>query len=65
MGEKMNGERCSICNMTTIPIEVHGHIQCNQCGQNYSPCCQGETADESCKQTERTERREGNLQDTE
>ena len=57
----MSEEICSICNKVTIPVEVHGHIQCNNCGQNYSPCCQGETADEPSKQTEGTEGREGSV----
>lgn len=61
----MNEEICSICNRVTIPVEIHGHVQCNNCGQNYSPCCQGETADEPSKQTEGAEGREGSVQDTE
>ena len=35
-------EQCTICHQETVPVEVHGHIQCDKCGQNYSPCCQGE-----------------------
>ena len=58
-------EICSICNMMTTPVEIHGHIQCDQCGQNYSPCCQGETADEPCITTEGSEGRKGDLQSSE
>ena len=46
---------CAICHKETIPIEIHGHIQCNKCGQNYSPCCEGEVANGESKQTEGTE----------
>ena len=52
-------ERCSLCHQECVPIDVHGHTQCDRCGQNYNPCCQGEMANESSKQTEGTTRREG------
>ena len=55
-------EICSICHQETIPIEIHGHIQCNKCGQNYSPCCEGEVVNEQSKQAERTEGGEGSMQ---
>ena len=57
-------EICSLCLQETIPIEVHGHIQCEKCGGNYSPCCSGETHYEQGKQTEGTTRGEGDMQAT-
>ena len=55
---------CAICHKETIPIEIHGHIQCNKCGQNYSPCCEGEVANGESKQTEGTEGGERGMPDT-
>ena len=46
-------EICPLCNCPTEPIEVHGHIQCQICHGNYSPCCNGETND-SCTKLEET-----------
>ncbi len=43
-GVNMTTEKCSLCHKETVPIEVHGHTQCNHCGGNYSPCCEGEQA---------------------
>ena len=41
-------EICSLCLQETIPIEVHGHIQCEKCGgplqekrSEVSPWCIG------------------------
>jgi hypothetical protein len=42
-------EICPLCNCPTEPIEVHGHIQCQICHGNYSPCCNGETNDSCTK----------------
>ena len=41
----VNGEvqnRCNYCGMITVPIRVHGHEQCINCGTNVVPCCEGE-----------------------
>ena len=37
-------EICPLCHKPNIPIDVAGSIQCNQCGQKYSTCCEGEQA---------------------
>lgn len=61
-GVNMTTEKCSLCHKETVPIEVHGHTQCNKCGQNYSPCCEGEVVNEPSKQTEGAEGGEGSMQ---
>ena len=33
--------RCNYCGMITVPVRVHGHEQCNNCGINVEPCCEG------------------------
>ena len=50
----MFDEICPLCNCPTEPIEVHGHIQCQNCHGNYSPCCNGETND-SCTKIEESD----------
>ena len=57
-------EICSLCHKETVPIEVHGHTQCEVCHGNYSPCCSGETNYEPGKQTEGTTGGEGDMQAT-
>ena len=39
--------RCPWCQRLTLPIEVHGHVQCQHCGINIDPCCGGEQAQEA------------------
>jgi predicted Fe-S protein YdhL (DUF1289 family) len=36
--------RCPWCQRLTLPIQVHGHVQCQHCGINIDPCCGGEQA---------------------
>jgi len=39
--------RCPRCQRLTLPIQVHGHVQCQHCGINIDPCCGGEQAQEA------------------
>ncbi len=34
-------QRCDFCGHPTKIVWVHGHGQCNVCGINVEPCCQG------------------------
>jgi hypothetical protein len=36
-------QKCNWCGFLGAPVEVHGHVQCQQCRTNIDPCCQGET----------------------
>ena len=36
--------RCPWCQRVTLPIWVHGHMQCQHCHTNIDPCCGGEQA---------------------
>ena len=38
--------RCPWCQRVTLPIWVHGHMQCQHCHTNIDPCCGGEQAQE-------------------
>ncbi len=37
-------EPCPFCGSINEPIFVHGHYQCQNCGQNVMPCCEGNDA---------------------
>ncbi len=32
---------CPFCGQFAGYVFVHGHYQCNNCGQNVMPCCEG------------------------
>ena len=34
-------ERCLSCQQICTPVDVHGHLQCNICGQVMESCCRG------------------------
>lgn len=36
--------RCPWCFSAKRPVEVHGHLQCPECGTVTEPCCQGEVS---------------------
>ena len=33
---------CLYCGMTAVGVFVHGHVQCEHCGTNIGPCCDGD-----------------------
>lgn len=46
-GARNDVVRCPWCQRLTLPIQVHGHVQCQHCGINIDPCCGGEQAQEA------------------
>ncbi|MCA0381256.1 MAG: hypothetical protein LCH58_03770 [Bacteroidetes bacterium] len=33
---------CQFCGQPSVLVHVHGHYQCNVCGINALPCCDGD-----------------------
>jgi hypothetical protein len=58
----MKTGHCHFCGYPLQLIHVHGHYQCNVCGTNALPCCDGDNChtNEQLKQDENIARQEEN-----